>query len=128
MSVLLVLLYITLNGLAIEIALHKSCEKNAAGFTGDRIFSIHRVFGTLCTTFCDIYSRQAPLPVRTPLHAAAAGYGSVEVVRVLLEHGANVGAEDNQGRTPFQLASALASAQEENGIMEVLLEHGAHSV
>ena len=39
MSVLLVLLYITLNGLAIEIALHKSCAKNVAGFTGDRIFS-----------------------------------------------------------------------------------------
>ena len=60
---------------------------------------------------------------RTPLHAAAAGYGNVEVVRVLLEHGADVGAEDNQGRTPFQLASALG-----NGIMEVLLEHGAHGV
>ena len=60
---------------------------------------------------------------RTPLHAAAAGYGTVEVVRVLLEHGVNVGAEDSQGRTPFQLASALG-----NGIMEVLLEHGAHGV
>jgi len=29
-----------------------------------------------------------------------------KVVLVLLEHGANVGAKDNKGRTPFQIASA----------------------
>jgi hypothetical protein len=38
--------------LAIEIALHKSCAKNVAGFTGDRIFSKsqgiwHIVYGIL---------------------------------------------------------------------------------
>ncbi|KAF8473034.1 hypothetical protein DFH94DRAFT_765466 [Russula ochroleuca] len=54
----------------------------------------------------------------------AAERGTVEVVRVLLEHGANVGAEDNQGKTPFQIASANG----EDEIMKQLSEHGAKGV
>ena len=42
---------------------------------------------------------------RTLLHAAMEGE-AVKVVSVLLEHGANVDAEDNKGRTPFQIALA----------------------
>jgi ankyrin repeat protein len=50
--------------------------------------------------------------------------GAVEVVRVLLEHGANAGVEDNEGRTPFQIASAKG----DNDIMKLLSEHGARGV
>ena len=40
----------------------------------------------------------------TPLHLAAQ-YGRVEVVPVLLQHGANVGMKNNRGRTALQVAS-----------------------
>ena len=67
---------------------------------------------------------------RTPLHKAVDDgdrerrYARVEFVRALLEHGANVGAEDHEGRTPFQ----IASANEDDEIMELLSEHGAEGV
>jgi ankyrin repeat protein len=48
-------------------------------------------------------------------------FNRVEVVRVLLEHGANVDAEDSEGRTPFQIASAKGYDE----IMKLLSEHGA---
>ena len=62
----------------------------------------------------------------TPLHAAA-GFVSgshrdrVDIMRVLLDHGAIIDAEDNKGRTPLQLAL-------ENGRDDIatwLKEHGA---
>jgi len=40
----------------------------------------------------------------TPLHAASL-YGHVKVVRLLLEHGADLRARDVQGRTPSEIAS-----------------------
>jgi ankyrin repeat protein len=43
-------------------------------------------------------------------------------VRVLLEHGANVSVEDNQGRTPLHLAAISGSVD----TVRVLLEHGAN--
>ena len=58
---------------------------------------------------------------RTPLHIAADGW-EVEVMRVLLEHGANVGAEDNYGRTAFKIASTHGHGE----IIELLSEHGAN--
>jgi ankyrin repeat protein len=57
---------------------------------------------------------------QTPLHVTMQ-FNNVEVVRVLLEYGANVGAEDSQGRTPFQ----IASANRYDEIMKLLSEHGA---
>jgi ankyrin repeat protein len=40
---------------------------------------------------------------------------------VLLEHGANVGAEDDEGRSSFQIALAVGDEE----IIELLSEHGA---
>ena len=59
----------------------------------------------------------------TPLHMAAqyGRLGGVEAVRVLLEHGASVGEEDEDGSTPFQIASALGYSD----IIGLLSEHGA---
>jgi ankyrin repeat protein len=45
-------------------------------------------------------------------------------MRVLLEHGANVEAEDRKGRTSFQ----IASMREYNDIVELLSYHGAKDV
>ena len=44
-----------------------------------------------------------------------------DVARLLLEHGANVDAEDSEGRTPFQIASENNGCDE---IMKLLSEHG----
>ena len=65
---------------------------------------------------------------RTPLHLAA-DRGSVDIVHVLLEHDANVGAQDYKGRTALHLAADTNSAQMDGGnidIVRVLLEHGAN--
>ena len=50
-------------------------------------------------------------------------YGNIEVMRTLLEYGANVGAEDKEGRTPLHQATSNWSV--ESGPMCMLLEHGA---
>ncbi|KAF8476561.1 hypothetical protein DFH94DRAFT_756372, partial [Russula ochroleuca] len=43
---------------------------------------------------------------------------------MLLERGANVGVEDNKGRTPFR----MASTQGKDETMKLLLEHGAKGI
>ena len=64
----------------------------------------------------------------TPLHLASL-YGWVEMVRVLLNCGTTVNAEDNLGRTPLHMVSVARdrSIAQENGvcIAQLLLEHGA---
>ena len=60
---------------------------------------------------------------RTPLHVTL-DFHTVDVVRMLFEHGANVGVEDSEGRTPYQIA--LAEGSEGNKeIIKLLSEHGA---
>ena len=50
--------------------------------------------------------------------------GHAEVMRVLLEHGANVEAEDKKGRTLFQIASVRGY----DDMVEPLSDHGAKGV
>ncbi|KAF8473036.1 hypothetical protein DFH94DRAFT_765487 [Russula ochroleuca] len=54
----------------------------------------------------------------------AAGIRQVEVVHALLEHGANTGAKDNQGYTPFHIASANGDDE----VMKLLSEDVAKGV
>jgi hypothetical protein len=62
-------------------------------------------------------------PGQTPLHLLAR-HNRIEVLHVLLEHGANVAAEDNQCRTPLHVASSSNNRTVE--VARVLLEHGAN--
>src|SRR5712672_2971546 len=68
----------------------------------------------------------------TPLHDAAENdsryqrihsvvQSSPDVARILLEHGANVGAKDEEGRTPLHGATRKGSFE----LVHMLLEHGA---
>ena len=46
--------------------------------------------------------------------------GKTEIVRLLLDHGANTEAEDKSGRTPLQMASGDGKDE----IVRMLMEHG----
>lgn len=67
-------------------------------------------------------------PGQTPLHILPCNdsimprYNMTEVVHVLLKHGANVAAEDDQGRTPLNVVAESGDVD----IARVLLEHGAN--
>ena len=64
----------------------------------------------------------------TPLHSASY-FGSLEVARILLDHGANVNVENKQGKTPLHLVSRGKCGSHEHSvsITELLLERGAHT-
>ena len=68
----------------------------------------------------DVNAQTSDGTYRTPLHITME-FNRVDVVRVLLEHSANVGAKDWQGRTPLQIASEKGYDE----IMKLLSEHGA---
>jgi ankyrin repeat protein len=56
----------------------------------------------------------------TPLHIAVVSqFGSVITTQVLLEHGANVHLQNNDGHTPYQVASAKGDEE----IARLLSEH-----
>ena len=57
----------------------------------------------------------------TPLHEAVR-WGRVEIVRVLLDHDANVGAEDDNGKTPLQV-ELLQRHETRDEIVKLLSEH-----
>ena len=59
---------------------------------------------------------------RTPLHEAA-GAEEHELVKVLLDHGADIEAQDNYGETPLHLAAGNNATE----ATKVLLEHGAET-
>jgi ankyrin repeat protein len=54
----------------------------------------------------------------TPLHLALVN-GWLKVTHVLIKHGADRDAEDNEGRTPFQIVS-------ERDMAELLSDHGSN--
>ena len=64
----------------------------------------------------------------TPLHRASA-YGAVEVVRLLLEHGADVEALNVQGKTVLQVVGKGPGREVDQGgcdeVTRLLVEHGA---
>jgi Ankyrin repeats (3 copies) len=56
----------------------------------------------------------------TPLHRASR-FGRIEIVRLLIEHGANVEAKDDEGRTPLD----WARGEQREEIIKLLSEHVA---
>jgi ankyrin repeat protein len=56
-----------------------------------------------------------------PLHFAAE-YGHVEVVKILLEKGANIGAQNQNGYTPLHFAAEYGHVE----VVKILLEKGAN--
>lgn len=57
----------------------------------------------------------------SPLHLAAMN-GDVSVVKLLLQHGAKVDADDGSGQTPLFLAANWSRYD----AVELLIEHGAN--
>jgi ankyrin repeat protein len=57
----------------------------------------------------------------TPLHLAAA-QGNVEVVRILVERGADTIAQTEDGRTPLHVAAQVGNTE----IVRILVEHGTN--
>lgn len=58
----------------------------------------------------------------TPLHRAAANNGNPEVIRTLVQLGADVNARDKDGWTPLHVAAGLSEKPE---VVLVLLKLGA---
>ena len=64
----------------------------------------------------------------TPLHLASY-YGKLEIVRVLLHHGARVYTKGNLGQTSLHLAlDGSRSCKDGLGIVRLLLQHGADMI
>ncbi|MDR6724211.1 ankyrin repeat protein [Paenibacillus amylolyticus] len=68
------------------------------------------------------HSKISFIPSNTALHAALAGERSVEVVRLLLEHGAATNILDSDGQNALHTAAFHTDQAE---LIELLLQHGA---
>ena len=86
--------------------------------SGHNLSQLHNVARFLLERGADVNARSNDFS--TPLHIAV-GHRRIEVVRVLLEHGARVGAK-NGGRTPFWMASFFGLSD----IRQLLEEHGTN--
>lgn len=62
------------------------------------------------------------IPCNTALHAALAGERSVEVIKLLLEHGASTSITDSDGQQALHTA---AFHTDQTAIIDLLLEYGA---
>ena len=96
----------------LEEAREAVASDDAGGFAG-RLARLVKVNET------DINSR-CPLSFQTALHLAAGG-GEVEVATLLLTHGADLEATDEQGELPLHKAAEAGR----RGVLRVLLQHGA---
>ncbi|MFD0710903.1 ankyrin repeat domain-containing protein [Paenibacillus sp. GCM10027626] len=67
-------------------------------------------------------SKVSYIPSNTALHAAIAGKRDIEVIRLLLERGANTNLYDSNGHTCLHTAAYHNSNE---AIIRLLLEHGA---
>jgi hypothetical protein len=68
---------------------------------------------------------QAQWPTGTPLHSAVVGTQNVEIVRLLLESGADVNVRNKRGEAPLSIAVAGRGRDQKTRIVELLLAHGA---
>ena len=68
------------------------------------------------------HSRVSYIPSNTALHAAIAGERSLEVIQLLLAHGAKPTIMDSNGHTSLHVA---AFHKDSTSIIGLLLEHGA---
>ena len=62
---------------------------------------------------------------RIELHYMSTKSQRLDGVRLLLQHGVDSHAQDDERRTPFHVASASESSELNRDIMQLLLEHGA---
>lgn len=69
------------------------------------------------------HSKVAYIPSNTALHAALVGQRSLDVIRMLLEHGANPEIRDSNGHTSLHTAAFHDNNAE---IIRLLLQHGAN--
>ena len=103
-------------------SLHYVSQGHLGSVTPDVYRSLRDVARLLLEHGADVNAQVSgsPMSGSTPLRMAAE-FNRVEVACVLLEHDANVGAEDSEGRTPYQIASAKGYKE----VMKLLSEHGA---
>ena len=102
-----------------ENALHNASNGNGPDIGGPSLSNVARL---LLENGADVNARTDKDKGHfTPLHLAAEE-GRIEVVHVLLQHGANVGTKNGDGRTALHQAAKSGKVE----VVHVLLQHGAN--